>query len=208
MRSGGSDYGDFHNSASGEESISDYFKSDAYSKGLKGQYANEYYKGLYGVSGARNSGNHDLANHYFNQHHAAKANRGGSFANENGHDKGSKTSGYHKVLNKDEFKKDHSFYDKADKNGFFNRYGDFDAQKAAKEGSFKKGGHHNSGVSSNEYGAKGQSNKGRFEDASKGYNGARGFDKFSKNYQDYAEKGGKSDGSVKGYSEGDKFDSY
>lgn len=171
---------------------------------MKGQNGNEHQAGQYGVNGAKSTENHDAANHFSNQHHAAQGHRGGSFSNEKGHDKGSKVTGYHKVLNKDEFKKDHSFYDKADKKGFFNRYGDYDAKKVAKEGSFTKGGQQDSGFKGSEYGSKGETDKGKFIGENKGYNGAKGFDKFFNNNQDFAVKGGKTQNSEQGYSEGDK----
>lgn len=107
-------------------------------------------------------------------------------------------------MNKDEFKKDHSFYDKADKKGFFNRYGDFDAKKVASEGTFKKGGQHESGFEKSGHAAKGETDKGKFEGENKEFNGAKGFNKFFNNYQDFAEKGGQVQNSEKGYAESDK----
>lgn len=186
----------------------EYSNRNAYANGLKGQYANEYHKGLYGVAGARNRQDHDAAKHYANQNHGSKAHRGGSFSNAKGHDKAEKTTGYHKIINKDELKKDHRFYDKADRRGFYNRYGDFDAQQNAKEGSFKSGNHHDSGYKENEFGSKEVSDKGKFAGENEGYNGARGFDKYFRNYQDFGEKGEKIYGAVSSYSEGDNFDDY
>lgn len=205
MRSGGSSYGDEHNSAHGEKGLSEYDRRNAFEKGLKGEHANEYQKGAYGTSKDQTIGHHDTANHYAHQNHAAKAHRGASFSNKKGHDEGSKTTGYHKVLNKDEFKKEHSFYDKADRRGFFNRHGDFDTQHSAKEDSFKEGGNHKSGVRENEYGARGQTDKGKFIGENEGYKGARGYDKYNKNYEDYAANRGQNRDSVNGYTEGDKY---
>lgn len=173
---------------------------------MKGSQGSEHHDGLYSISEAKQNGNHNAANHYANQHQSGNAHRGGSFSNEKGHDKGSKTTGYHKVLHKDEFKKDHSFYDKADKKGFFNRYGDFDAKKSANEGSFKKGGNHDSGFKGENYGIKGESDRGKFVGENKGYNGAKGFDKFFNNHQDFAAKGEKSYGSVNGYAKSDTLE--
>lgn len=173
---------------------------------MKGSHGNERHNGVYSISDSKLNGNHNAANHYANQHHTGNAHRGGSFSNEKGHDNGSKTTGYHKVLHKDEFKKDHSFYDKADKKGFFNRYGDIDVKKSAKEDSFKEGEHHDSGFKNENYAAKGESDKGKFVGENKEYTGAKGFDKFFNNHQDFVKNGGKSYGSVEGYAKGDKFE--
>lgn len=206
MKGYGANYGDVHKSAHGEKGSSGYANNDAFSKGLRGLHARDHQKGHYDINGGRKIGNRDEANQYSSEHQAGKAHRGGSFAQEKSHDKGSKTTGYHKVFHKDEYKKDHTFYDKADQRGFFNKYGDFEAKKVANEGASKKGAHHDSGFKEIQHGAKGESDKGRFIGENEGYKGAKGFERFFKNYQDFAEKGGKSSGSEEGYAKGDKLD--
>lgn len=52
---------------------------------------------------------------------------GENFAIEGSFDKGSKTTGYHNVHHKEEYKKNREFYDVAHKAGSFRRYGDFGA---------------------------------------------------------------------------------
>lgn len=64
--------------------------------------------------------------------------KGEDFAVEGSFNKGSKTTGYHNVHHKEEYKKNREFYDVAHKAGSFRRYGDFGAVLlAAAKGSKK-----------------------------------------------------------------------
>lgn len=176
-------------------------KEKEFANGLKGKYGHNDAKGFYGLEGGKKFTEGGASNSYADHHQNRKSHRGGAFSDAKGHDKGSKTTGYHKVIVKDEFKKDHSFYDKADKRGNFNKYADYDANAKARQGAFKNGANHNSGFKGVGYSSKGASDKGKFEDENSGYKGAEGEEKYYDRQAEFGNKGGKSFGSVTGYSE-------
>lgn len=205
MKSGGSAFEDAERAVRGEKGEKGYFHQDAFEKGLKGAHENDEKKSFLNKSGGLQIGAYDVAVHFGNNNKKGSANRGESFSAKKDHKKDSKTTGYHNVYHKDEYKKDHSFYDKGDKSGHFRRYGDYDAKKGDKEGSFKKGGHHDSGFKEGDYGVKGFSDKGRYLDEDQGFKKAAGHDKFYQNSAEYAKKGGSASGKEEGYASGDKF---
>ncbi|XP_050503789.1 uncharacterized protein LOC114340365 [Diabrotica virgifera virgifera] len=201
IKGGGSNYEDGVSASSGEKGTKGYSNRDEFAKGLKGRHQNDQRKGFYDVLGGDKRGHQEQEGHYSTKHHSAKGNKGGSFSEESSHDKGSKTTGYHKVYHKDEYKKDKSFYDKQDKKGHFNRYGNFNAKAGSDAGIVINGKSVDAGFRQGEFGAKGLSEKGRFLDEASGYRGANGDASHYRNDAAYANKAGKSRGSEGGYSE-------
>lgn len=174
----------------GEKGASGYKHLEGWDKGKKGQHEEEDHKGWYGAKGGEKKGHHDLAERWGSNEESAKSDKGGQFKEAKGHKKGSKTSGYHKVYSKDEFKKDHEFYDKADKKGHFDKYGSHDAGHESKEGGFKKGGSHDSGYHVDEQGKDGHYDKGHHDEKDKGFKGEHGGNQFHKNYEEFVKKAG------------------
>ncbi|KAJ8927123.1 hypothetical protein NQ314_020396 [Rhamnusium bicolor] len=161
--------------------------------------------GYYNKASGNKVGYQDIANHYGNKEQASKGSLGESFSDKKGHNKDSKTTGYHKVYYKDDYKKDHSFYDKADRRGHFKKYSDYDAKDDAQQGAFDKGGHYDNGFKGNVYKAKGLSDKSRFVDESSGHTGAAGKQKYYQNNSEYANKARKEFGKEQGFSDDDKY---
>lgn len=62
-----------------------------------------------------------------------------------GHKKGEKTHGYHKKANKDEYHKEHKFYDDHHKGGHSEKHGDHHEHHGHKAQHHKKGGKHHEG---------------------------------------------------------------
>ncbi|CAH1159752.1 unnamed protein product [Phaedon cochleariae] len=201
LKAGGSNFLNSRNSNDGEKFAKGYSDLSGFAKGLKGHHEKDSKSRFYDVLGGGRTGRTQEADQYSKHGQAAKGNKGGSFASEKSHDKGSKTSGYQKVYHKDEFKKDRVFYDKKNDKGHFNRYGNFDNAAASEAGAAAKGSSLDAAFEDGKYGARGLSDKGRFLDEDSGYNGAQGDAKYYRNGAAYANKGGKSFGTIRGYSE-------
>lgn len=107
---------------------------------LTGKFSGDHQKGYHDQSGGTKQGHNDQGQFYASNHEEGEGNKGQQFQEAKGHKKGSKTTGYHKVYHKDEYKKDHSFYDESDKRGQFSRYGDEAAHHSNEKGDHKEGG--------------------------------------------------------------------
>nr|CAH7712454.1 unnamed protein product [Callosobruchus chinensis] len=199
VKEGGSSYDEAHKAEHGEKADTAYDKVRAFAKGLKGEHENEESKSYHEENGGHKKGYHDNADRYGEHHAHGHEKKGGAFGENKGHDKGSKTSGYHTVFMKDDYIKDHSFYDRADKHGSFDRHGKFNAKHYADAGSSKEGKKHDSGFKELDYGAKGKKDKGHFEDESEGYKREGGKEKHHNEHSEYGHKGGKKSGSEHGY---------
>lgn len=195
----GKSYNDEASSKHGDRLDTGYKTLDAFNKGLHGSYDNQQAKSYYDQNGGNKQLAYDHAGNYAANQAAGKASKGGSFGQKDFHKKGAKTTGYHKVLHKDDYNKQHKFYDKADKSGNFNKHGDYDAKFDNSQGHYAKGGHKDSGYENDQYGEKGISDKGSFEDVAKGFRKANGNEGFFQDYAGFSKKGGKESGSVGGY---------
>lgn len=188
-----SKYGSEDHSSQGNKGGSGYNKLFGWDTGKKGEYEKGDHKGWYGEKGGKKQGHHELGEKWSAKEAAGKANKGESFKEAKGHKKGEKTSGYHKVYAKDEFTKDHDFYDKADHKGHFDKYGSFDAKHEDKESDFKKGGKHQSGYEADEQGKKGYYDKGAHDEHELSYEGDHAENDFHKNYEEFVKKAGEHD---------------
>lgn len=188
-------------SSHGEKGASGYQHLEGWDKGRKGEHSEEDHKGWYDKHGGEKKGHHDAAEQWGSHEESGKSDKGESFKEAKGHKKGSKTSGYHKVYSKDEFKKDHEFYDKADRKGHFDKYGSHDASHENKEGGFKKGESHDSGYQVDENAKGGHYDKGHHDEQDKGFKGEHGGNQFHKNYEDFVKKAGEHNSKEHGYKE-------
>lgn len=185
----------------GEKGDKGYKKVLGWDKGSKGHVDKELQKGWYGAGGGNKQGHYDEGQYWLAKEEEGKGEKGGKFKAAKGHKKGAKTNGYHKVYNKDEYKKDHEFYDHADKKGFFNKYGNFDQNHSKGESGFEKGGHENYGHYADGKGKKGYYNKGHYDGEDKGHKAARGSENFHKNYEEYKKKAAHRDGNKFAYTD-------
>lgn len=117
------------------------------------------------------------------------------------HKKGSKTTGYHNVYHKDEYKKDHKFYDEADHQGHFSKHGEQEKKHSADAGYHKKGGHHDSAYNEGHRKKEGSEASGHVDDHHKKYKHKHGFDKHHNDQTKYGKKHGSSDHDANGYEE-------
>lgn len=79
---------------------------------------------------------------------------GGKHGHKKFHKKGSKTTGFHHKANKDDYHKEHKFYDSEEKKGDHKKYGSDHEFHEAKKGSHKKGEKHDSGYDEGHKGTK------------------------------------------------------
>ncbi|XP_050316278.1 uncharacterized protein LOC126750651 [Anthonomus grandis grandis] len=200
LRKGGKYYDDFASKKFGDQLDKGYNTYDSFSKGLKGKYDNKDSKSYYDQSGGNNRAFFDKAGNYAHKHAAGSAYAGGSYGAKDHHDKGQKTTGFHKVYHKDDYNKQHKFYDKADQNGHFNKYGDYEAKHADSEGHYAKGGHSDKGYDSDKYANSDFSDKGHFDEIAKGFTKAKGDEGFYKEYEGFGKKEGSEKKKIEGFS--------
>ncbi|KAF2899620.1 hypothetical protein ILUMI_06556 [Ignelater luminosus] len=174
----------------GEKGQSGYKSNEEYEKGSKGKHDKEAHKGYYSKKGGDKEGHHESSEHYGSKNEAAKGSKGESFSESSGHKKGSKTTGYHKVYHKDEYKKDHSFYDESDKRGHHDKYGNADSHHSSENGAFEKGGHSAAGFHENEQGKKGAFDKGYYDVNDSKFLGQTGGNKYHQHHSEIGKDGG------------------
>ncbi|CAG9855949.1 unnamed protein product [Phyllotreta striolata] len=201
VKASGSDYGEAEKASAGEQGEKGYSNRDEYAAGSKGSREAEQKKGFYDVRGGGKRGHRLQEGHYADERRAGEAAGGGSFAVEKSRDKGSKTTGYHKVYHKDEYKKNKSFYDKKDQKGYFNRYGDFKEKTSSDAGRSSAGGSLDSAYRDGKFGVEGRKETGKYSGEAEGYRGAKGDSNYYNNEAAYANREGKSANKDHGYSE-------
>lgn len=200
--SSGDKYKHEDHSSFGEKGDKGYKHVHDWDKEKKAEHEKEKHKGWYGAEGANKHGHHEHDEKWSSKDAEGYSNKGESFKEGKGHKKGVKTTGYHKVYRKDEFKKDHDFYDKADHKGHFDKYGSFDAKHEDKEGAYQKGSHEESGYHKDEQGKKGYYDKGAHEEKDKEHKKELSEEEFHKNYDDFVKKAGERDKKHYEYSDG------
>ncbi|CAG9767810.1 unnamed protein product [Ceutorhynchus assimilis] len=200
LNSVGKIYNDYSTAKHGDKVDTGYKTVDTFSKGLKGKYDNQDSKSFYDQNGGNKHSIYDNAGKYNVNDAAGKTSLGGSFGQKDSHNKGSKTTGFHKVYHKDDFNKQHKFYDKADKKGYFDKHGNFETKNDKVEGHYAKGASQDKGYEGEKYGTKDIVDNGKFDEIAKGFKKASGDEGFNQDYAGYSEKSGKDSGSQSGYS--------
>ncbi|KAF7278162.1 uncharacterized protein LOC143190487 [Rhynchophorus ferrugineus] len=167
-----------------------YDSTRDFEKKLKGNYYNVDDKSYYNEKGGKNGLALQNDGHYASQHGYGVAHHGGSFSQKNGHDKGSKISGYQKVYRKDDYNKQHKFYDIADKRGHYKKYGSRHAKDGSNSGYFVHDNNKESQYVDKNAGAKGISDKGYVDEYMDKFKAAKGSDNFAKEYSKYDKENG------------------
>lgn len=201
---GGKEYSEEYYSRKGEKGQTGYDKEQTFDKGINGKHENVENNGYYKENGGNNKNYLDDTKNYASKYDYHGGYDGGYSKkwNDNKHDV--KTKGYHKLFNKDEYKKKHTFYDESNTKGQFNKYGDQDKYHLDKSGGFKNGKSGNAGYYEDYYGEKGQHDKGHYLDNDSKYKSEKGDGKYYRDYKDYAKRGSNSDNERSSYSESEK----
>lgn len=206
VKGGGSNYGDAKESSHGEKGSTAYKTIDGYSQGAKGLHDKQGHKEHYNEEDGHKKAHHDVAGHYGKKEEAAQGSEGASFSESSGHKKGSKTTGFHKVHHKDEYKKDHTFYDESDSKGHFNKHGNSNSQHSSEKGGFEKGGHEDGAYQQANKGVKGFKDEGKYVDQDSGYKGEEGKHTHHKDYASYDQKGEQQEGKEHGFLEKEELE--
>lgn len=186
-------------SGEGEKGEKGYENVDKYDEGSQGKHEKEEDKGFYDKKGGNKEGYHESSGHYGSKQEAAKGSKGESFSESSGHKKGSKTTGYHKVYHKDEYKKDHSFYDESDKRGHYDKHGNAQSEHSNENGAFAKGGHSAAGFQEDKQGKEGAYDKGHYDKNDSKFLAEEGKNAYHENHSDFGKESGTNNGESFGY---------
>lgn len=141
---GGKDYGSKGYHGFGDKGHEGYGKIHHYEKGDGGNYHSEKHEG-YAVSKEGGGKSHyDEANGHGKHFAQGYQYKGDDHGHKADHSKGEAIDGFHKLFDKNEFKKDHDFFDAEGVKGDHHKYADGHANHGSESGGYKKGGSHDS----------------------------------------------------------------
>lgn len=145
-----------------------------------------HFLGHYDENGGNKKSHSESAGQYGDYDEAAKVNEGSNFDQQSHHKKGEKTTGFHNVYRKDEYKKDTDFYDEDHKSGHYDKHSSSGKHHSSADGGFEKGQQHDLGYEDREKGKDGFYDKGHESTHHKGSKSHQGDDSFYNNHSDYA----------------------
>lgn len=174
---------------SGHHNSESYAKTDEFDAGETGSHDHKEDAKHHSAAKEQQGSRESAANNHQSHADDVLGIKGGQYAEKKQHKKGSKTAGYHNVFHKDEYKKDHIFYDDADHSGDFEKYGHVREQHAQDEGDVVKGGHNASGMHAMDQGKKGHLDNGHHEQRDMGYTKKHGNNRHQAQDTNYAMKG-------------------
>ncbi|XP_049290832.1 histidine-rich glycoprotein-like [Anopheles funestus] len=196
---GGSSYDEDHHAKKGGKSDIGYDKKHALDHASKGSYGKEDHKQHYAHDGDRKHSHHDEGSHYNDHHAEAKRTKGGKHHEKKHHKKGSKTTGYHNVYHKDEYKKEHVFYDTSDHTGQFKKYGSSHEQHANEAGQHAKGGHEDRAHQENSHKKAGSKQHGSYDKHHGAFQNGHGQEEHHYDVSGYGQKHGHTGLGERGY---------
>lgn len=192
VKGGGSDYEEKHHAAHGEKGSKGYKSSNNHAKGVSGHYGNKHNEGFYSEGEGVVNNHHNEADTHGKHHSSEKEYKGGNHGHKKHFSKGEDVTGYHKVFHKDEFKKDHDFYDVADNSGHFKKHGYEKEKHGSSEGAHSKGGDHKAGYSKGEFGKAASHAKVRTDKGDHSHSAEEGNESHYKHGKNFGKKGGSS----------------
>ncbi|XP_018328484.1 hornerin-like [Agrilus planipennis] len=166
----------------GKKGETKYKSVHGYDKGEKGSHATDTSKDFFNHKGGNKKGSYSSSDFGGNKFEETKNYEGGKAHENKGHSKGTKVTGYHKVFDKDEFKKDNTFYDEADERGHFKKFGKNYGHHGASEGAQTNGGKLVSGYQEKGGGEKKAFNKDQYSEKDQGFTGKKGEDAYHDNH--------------------------
>ncbi|XP_076300118.1 uncharacterized protein LOC143218668 [Lasioglossum baleicum] len=170
-------------------------------KGQKGDHQKEKQKSQYIESGGKKKSHSEKDADSGHEETRAGGKAGNSHQKKKNDYLDSKVGGYRNVYHKDEFKRDHDFYDNDDEGGHLKKHGRYKENHVAAEGTYKKGASRNAGSDEAETGKKGAAKNSRAEQESKGHVAGRGYDGFFKNFQGFAKQASQAENGKFGFAE-------
>lgn len=200
----GSEYGEKEFAAHGETGSKGYNTKDYNAEGESGQYGKEHNEGFHNEDGGENESHNDESDEHGKHYEVGDHYEGGDHGHKKHFSKGEDTTGYHKLFHKDEFKKDHHFYDVADNSGKFEKHSAGNEKHGYLKGGHKEGGSHNSGFHKGGFGKAGYHSNGLVDDAALRHAEEEAEESHYKHHEDSGENGGS--GHEKQYVYGDHDD--
>ncbi|EAT41075.1 AAEL007264-PA, partial [Aedes aegypti] len=192
-------YEDEQSSKKNEKDRKGYKSKHGLRKGSKGSYDKEDHSHSYAKEGDRKKSYHDEDGYEKKHHDEGHKVSGGKHGEKKFHKKGSKTTGYHNVYHKDEFKKEHIFYDTSDHSGNFKKYGSSHKEHSNDEAEFAKGGHKEEAHSKKKSSKKGHSEDGKYDSKHHEYKKQQGDTEEYRDREEYQNKNGKLGSMAHGY---------
>lgn len=207
-KGGGSDYEEKHHAAHGEKGSRGYKSSGNEAKGALGHYGKKHDEGFYSEGEDEVRGHHDKAEAHGKHDHSGEQYTGGKHGHKKHFSKGEDITGYHKVFHKDEFKKDHDFYDVADNSGHFKKHGYAKKNHGSKEGGHKKGGLHKAAFDKANFGKAGFHAKGNTGESGHSHSAEEGNESHYKHGEDFGKKAGSAHEKKYVYEDDDETEDY
>ncbi|KAI8437401.1 hypothetical protein MSG28_011732 [Choristoneura fumiferana] len=196
---GGSDYDFKGHHENGEKDRKGYAAAHEYGKGGEGDYHTEKYES-YSISKEGSHKNHyGDADAYGKHYDQGKGYSGGDHGHKASHSKEGAIDGFHKLFNKDEYKKDHDFYDAGGVKGGFNKHGNGHGYYGSDAGEFKKGGSHESGHDEGDFGKGGFQQKQSGDEHGASHSSEEGDDSYHHHSGEGGAKEEEDGGKVYGY---------
>ena len=201
-KGGGEEFKEHHYSKHGEKGDKGFKKHHDFDEGEMGHHGKEGKKGYFDKESGYKKDHHVEGKKHGEVHGQLHGEKGVKYGEAEGHKKGHKTSGYHNVFHKDEFKKEHKFYDDAHKHGYKDKHGGYHTDHGKKHDHESNGGFHDAAFDQGHQGDSGTYKKGHFDQDHKGHKGASGHESHYNHHEDYGKKGGHSDKKKYGFEHG------
>ncbi|CAH0390104.1 unnamed protein product [Bemisia tabaci] len=200
-KDGGKKFVEAHKAEQGEKADKGFKKEEAYEKGESEKHGHEEKAAHVSEKGGDKKGHVDQAQHYGEAHEGNVGGKGISVVKKGGHKKGHKSSGFHKVHHKDEYKKDEVFYDEGHDLGEQEEHAHEEEQHKEEKGAKEKKGHLDAGYHESHGAKKGEQDEGHNYHQSKGHKGEAGQQEHHGEEEEYAKKAGHAEGHKFGHGE-------
>ncbi|CRL01681.1 CLUMA_CG014900, isoform A [Clunio marinus] len=183
----------------GKKSKEGYSKEENFKKGKKGSYHKDHKEGDESEEGESEKSHYDEADKHQEYSSKDKKEKGGQYKKQKHHKKGSQSKGYHNVFMKDEYKKDHTFYDTADHHGHYSKHGANHKEHESDDGHKEKGSHYDSKFKEGHNSKKGGTDEGHYEKEDEGHKKKSGHSEKHSDHEKYAKEGSKDKKNHHGY---------
>ncbi|KAJ0172098.1 hypothetical protein K1T71_012071 [Dendrolimus kikuchii] len=170
-----------------------------YGKGDDGDYHKEGHDSFAVSNKGGHSKKYDEADEHGKSYAEGHHYKGGDHGHKGGHSKGETVEGFHKIYDKNEFKKDHDFYGGEKNEGSQHKHDEGHVFHGSDAGGFKKGDSHKSGYGKAAYGKGGHGEKESGEEHGAGHSEKGEGESFKHGEGESGAKGGKYHGKSYGY---------
>lgn len=182
------------NHESESQSKSGHQKVNSFEKSQKGDQLKTKQRTEYTESGGKKKTHSDRDNNSRYEKEQANKEEEANYQKKGAANVDRKAAGFHDVYHKDEYNKNHDFYDNDDHGGHSKKHGRYKEKHIAIEGTFKKGDSGDTGFDETELHKEGIARNSQVEGESKGHDARRGYDGFFENFQRFGTQAGRNDG--------------